>query len=538
MKLTTYLRPGLITGTLLLFFVLIGIYTTFEALTLRGVWLTILGATASEIAAQVPTATNPQFSRVFTVFAALIAGAIAARGAASMREGLVRAVVANAVAGAMVAFFLVLVSLLYANKFDVAFIFEKLKKETIAALLFGQPALIGGAIWIGVMAGFGALGALLLTSWRALHMDKSLAATTTATGVNANHVRLVLLAIAALFLIIAPQFIGVYWNQVLGSIGLFVILGLGLNIVVGFAGLLDLGYVGFYAIGAYTMAVLTSPSNSFGWGFWIALPVAMITAAVAGTLLGIPVLRLRGDYLAIVTLGFGEIIRIIFKFLPGIPFNFVIPLPFSAQGIAINLGKGLVMGGPQGILNVAPPTITIPFVNYTIAFSSSTPFWYLIFGACIVVALIAARLNNSRLGRSWTAMREDEDATEAMGVDTTRAKLLAFGAGAFFAGLGGAIYASRQQHIFPDDFTLLVSINALALIIIGGLGSIPGVIIGSIVLIGLPEVLRPIADYRLLAYSALLVIMMLVRPEGLIPAARQRREFRERDPDPEPIESG
>jgi branched-chain amino acid transport system permease protein len=137
----------------------------------------------------------------------------------------------------------------------------------------------------------------------------------------------------------------------------------------------------------------------------------------------------------------------------------------------------------------------------------------------------------------WTAMREDEDAAAATGIDTTRAKLLAFGIGAFFAGLGGAVYASRQQHIFPDDFTLLISINALALIIIGGLGSIPGVIIGSVVLIGLPEVLRPIADYRLLAYAALLVIMMLVRPAGLIPSARRQREFRERDQELEAIES-
>ncbi len=285
-----------------------------------------------------------------------------------------------------------------------------------------------------------------------------------------------------------------------------------MNIVVGFAGLLDLCYVGFYAIGAYTIAVLTAPGFQFQWGFWLALPLAMITAAIAGMLLGIPVLRLRGDYLAIVTLGFGEIIRIIFKFNP-------------------------VTGGPQGILNVASPTIHIPLVNLTISFGSSTPFWYLIFFACIIVAFVAIRLNDSRLGRAWTAMREDEDATEAMGVDTTRAKLLAFGAGAFFAGLGGAIYASRQQHIFPDDFTLLVSINALALIIIGGLGSIPGVIIGSIVLIGLPEVLRPVTDYRLLAYSALLVVMMLMRPAGLIPSARRRREFTERDQELETVES-
>lgn len=506
------IRTGLITGLVLLFFILIGVYTTFEALTLSGVWLTVQGATASEIAAQVPSSTNPPFSHIFTVLVALSAGALAARDTNHVGTGILRALVAGATAGAMVAIFLMLENALYANSFDVAFIFEKLKKESLGALLFRQPVLIGAGIWIGLMSVFSAIGATILRVWRVLNIQRAITRVSVGSGESGNQLRLGLLGVAVVFLLVAPQFIGVYWNQVLGSIGLFVLLGLGLNIVVGFAGLLDLGYVGFYAIGAYIMAIFTSPSYSFHWGFWLALPLAMAAAAVAGTLLGIPVLRLRGDYLAIVTLGFGEIIRIIFKFNP-------------------------LTGGPQGILNVAPPNITLPVFGYTFGFNSSTPFWYLIFFACILVAFVAARLNDSRLGRSWTAMREDEDATEAMGVDTTRIKLLAFGAGAFFAGLGGAIYASRQQHIFPDDFTLLVSINALALIIIGGLGSIPGVIIGSIVLIGLPEVLRPIADYRLLAYAALLVVMMLVRPAGLIPAARQRREFRERDPEMETIES-
>lgn len=507
------IRTGLVSGLVLLFFVLIGVYTTFEALTLSGVWLTIQGATASEIAAQVPSSTNPPFSHIFTVLVALSMGALAARDTKQVGTGILRALVAGATAGAMVAIFLMIANALYASSFDVAFIFEKLKKQSIYALLFGQPAPIGAGIWVGLMSVSGAIGAAVLSVWRALHIQNAITRASIGTGARGNRVRLALLAVAVLLLLTAPQFIGVYWNQVLGSIGLFVLLGLGLNIVVGFAGLLDLGYVGFYAIGAYVVAIFTSPNYPFHWSFWVAIPLAMAAAAGAGTLLGIPVLRLRGDYLAIVTLGFGEIIRIIFKFNP-------------------------LTGGPQGVLNVAPPNITLPFVNFAVGFSSSTPFWYLIFFACILVALVAARLNDSRLGRSWTAMREDEDATEAMGVDTTRIKLLAFGAGAFFAGLGGAVYASRQQHIFPDDFTLLVSINALALIIIGGLGSIPGVIIGSIVLIGLPEVLRPITDYRLLAYAALLVVMMLVRPAGLIPAARQRREFRERDPEMETIESG
>ncbi len=506
------IRAGLITGTVLLFFILIGVYTTFESLTVSGIWLTMQGATASEVAAQVPTATNPPFSRILTACAALLVGILVARSTPGSLAGMGRAIVANAIASAMVAVFLLLMSALYANGFDVSFVFEKIRPATVSGLLFDQPPLVGGAIWIGLMAGLGLVGAVLFALWRGLNVQRGFTRAASLSRVSSNQLRLTAIIVAALFLVIAPLFIGVYWNQVLGSIGLYVLLGLGLNIVVGFAGLLDLGYVGFFAIGAYTIAVLTAPAHTFQWGFWPALPLAMIAAALAGTILGIPVLRLRGDYLAIVTLGFGEIIRIIFKFNP-------------------------VTGGPQGILNVAPPTFTLPVINYTVSFGSSTPFWYLIFFACILVAFVATRLNDSRTGRAWTAMREDEDAAAAMGIDTTRAKLLAFGTGALFAGLGGAIYASRQQHIFPDDFTLLVSINALALIIIGGIGSIPGVIIGSVVLIGLPEVLRPIADYRLLAYSALLVIMMLLRPGGLIPSARRQREFAERDLELETIES-
>ncbi|RIK28136.1 MAG: hypothetical protein DCC52_08745, partial [Chloroflexi bacterium] len=185
-----------------------------------------------------------------------------------------RAVGATALAGAMMGLFLVIVDALYAAGFNVAFVFEKVKPETVQALLFDQPPLIGAAIWVILMAAFGVIGALLTLGWNALQKRRRPAEASRASE--------------GLFLFLAPLFIGVYWNQVLGSIGLYVLLGLGLNIVVGFAGLLDLGYVGFFAIGAYTMAVLTSPNYPFGWTFWLALPVAMIMAAIAGTLLGIP----------------------------------------------------------------------------------------------------------------------------------------------------------------------------------------------------------------------------------------------------------
>lgn len=294
-----------------------------------------------------------------------------------------------------------------------------------------------------------------------------------------------------------PLSLGSYWNQVLTTIGIFVMMGLGLNVVVGFAGLLDLGYVAFFAIGAYTYAFLNSPKYGLDLSFWLSLPIAMMVAALAGIILGVPVLRMRGDYLAIVTLGFGEIIRLIMN------------------------NQTELTGGAQGILQIQPPEI--------FGFVINTPlrFYYLIFIGAVLVAFVTARLNNSRIGRAWIAMREDEDVAQAMGINTVNYKLLAFATGAAFAGLAGLIFAARQRNIFPADFGLLVSIEALSLIIIGGMGSIPGVIAGAVALKGLPELLRALQEYRLLIYGALLVVMMLVRPEGLLPSRRRAREIHE-----------
>jgi branched-chain amino acid transport system permease protein len=222
------------------------------------------------------------------------------------------------------------------------------------------------------------------------------------------------------------------------------------------------------------------------------VPIAIGLAALAGVLLGIPVLRMRGDYLAIVTLGFGEIIRL----------------------LSLNLVD--LTHGPQGVLKIQPPSIL------GFKFDSPLLFLYLIIVGCFLTAFVTRRLRDSSIGRAWIAIREDEGAARAMGINTIRYKLLAFATGAAFAGLGGAIFASRQTAIFPMDFTLFVSINVLCVIILGGMGSIPGVIVGSLFLMGLPELLRGVQEYRLLAYGALLVVMMIVRPEGLWPAARRR----------------
>jgi branched-chain amino acid transport system permease protein len=298
-------------------------------------------------------------------------------------------------------------------------------------------------------------------------------------------------------ILLLPLVAGQYWNYTIGTVGIYVLLGLGLNIVVGLAGLLDLGYVAFFAIGAYTMALLTAPEpHHLMWNFWLVIPIAILLAAATGLLLGAPVLRMRGDYLAIVTLGFGEIIRILSKSDELTPFT----------------------GGPKGVPSVAGPDFFGLNVNSGIAFV------YLIFLSVLLVIYVTNRLQNSRVGRAWEAMREDETVSRAMGINTLTQKLLAFAFGAAFAGLGGALFASRNQFTGPEDFNLMVSINVVSVVIVGGMGNIPGVIAGALVLKGLPEVLRQLEDYRVMVFGALLVVMMLWRPSGLIPSSRRKME--------------
>jgi branched-chain amino acid transport system permease protein len=281
-------------------------------------------------------------------------------------------------------------------------------------------------------------------------------------------------------------------------------MGLGLNIVVGLAGLLDLGYVVFFGIGAYSVALLTAPTpHHLLWAFWPVVPFAIALAATWGVLLGIPVLRLRGDYLAIVTLGFGEIIRVLSK---------------SDALVAFS-------NGAKGVPGIAQPIL----FGYQFA---SYDFLYLIILGVLLVIFVTNRLQHSHVGRAWIAIREDETVARAMGINTLYYKLLAFGIGASFAGLGGIIYASRNQFTGPEDLTLMVSINVLCAIIVGGMGSIPGVIVGAFALKGLPEILRELADYRQLGFGALLIIMMILRPQGFLPSARRRLEMHIRDEAP------
>ena len=311
--------------------------------------------------------------------------------------------------------------------------------------------------------------------------------------------RLLALGLGAAAILVVPQVAGVFLSHVLVLVGLYVLMGLGLNLEVGYAGLLDLGFVAFFAIGAYTVGLLTSTSAQAiaTFPFWAAVPIAVIVSLIAGVILGLPVLRIRGDYLAIATLGFGEITRLL------VLSDFLRPW----------------LGGSQGILAIPKPMIG--------GFELRGPeqLFYLTLAASALVAFVAARLRDSRLGRAWMALREDEDVAEAMGINLVNVKLLAYGLGAAFAGVSGAIFAVMVGSLFPHSVQLLISINVLALIIIGGMGSMPGVVVGSLFLVGLPELLREFSDFRFLVYGAALVIMMQLRPEGLWPAAAIRREL-------------
>ncbi len=314
------------------------------------------------------------------------------------------------------------------------------------------------------------------------------------------------IALGVLFMLVLPMILRTYLTEVINNVGLFILMGFGLNIVVGFAGLLDLGYVAFFAIGAYTMGVLTSQGELgvAGMSFWSALPIAVAASVLAGVILGVPVLRMRGDYLAIVTLGFGEIIRI----------------------LALSDFLAPAIGGAQGILKIPKASLG------GLEFVAPETLYYLILAACLVAAFVSWRLRDARLGRQWMAMREDEDVAEAMGINLVQTKLLAFAMGAAFAGLSGAIFATKLSSIFPHSFNLLISINVLCLIIVGGMGSLPGVMVGALILVGLPELLREFAEYRLLMYGALLIVMMLSRPEGFWPEESRKRELHEFETEP------
>ena len=305
-----------------------------------------------------------------------------------------------------------------------------------------------------------------------------------------------LIALVVLLAVAFPIFFSLYQINIMTTALIYVMIGLGLNIVVGLAGLLDLGYVAFYAVGAYCYALL---NYHFGLGFWVLLPAGALLAMVFGIILGFPVLRLRGDYLAIVTLGFGEIIHLVLKNWNALSF------------------------GPSGISQIPRPEF------FGVNFSPSQTHAYMYYIMLVLTAFtvfVVRRMENSRIGRAWVALREDEVACQAMGIDKTRTKLSAFAMGATWAGMGGVVFAAKTTFINPSSFTIWESIIILCIVVLGGMGSIVGVACGAFILILLPEYLRAFSEYRLLIFGAVLVLMMVFRPGGLIRTERKTYQFK------------
>ncbi len=305
-----------------------------------------------------------------------------------------------------------------------------------------------------------------------------------------------------------------YWVYVATLAGIYVCLALGLNVVVGLAGLLDLGYVAFYAIGAYSSALISLSFPQYWWAVWLWVPCVVVLAALFGVVLGFPTLRLRGDYLAIVTLGFGEIVRIV-------------------------LGNwDSVTNGPKGLAGIPSPRIGsysldqgLPLLDFlgpllwdqrVTVWGKEVNYYLLTLGYALLIALVAARLDNSRLGRAWRAVREDELAARSMGIDVTRVKLMAFGIGASFAGIAGLLFAHIQGFIDPMSFVFMESAIILCMVVLGGSGSLVGVVVGAILLAVLPEKLRDFQEYRMLIFGLVLVLMMVLRPQGLFPAVQSQ----------------
>ena len=339
-----------------------------------------------------------------------------------------------------------------------------------------------------------------------------------------------IVALALLALPFALATVGTAWVRITNLAILFVFLSLGLNIVVGFAGLLDLGYVAFYAVGAYVYALLASPHFGIHWPFWAILPLGAAVAALFGVLIGAPTLKMRGDYLAIVTLGFGEIVRIFLNNLSQ-PVN--------------------ITNGPQGIARIDPFRLggidfskTDSFLG--LAFSGPIKYYYLLLAVLLAVIFINVRLQNSRIGRAWEAIREDEIAARAMGIDTTRVKLLAFSMGATFGGVAGGMFSAIQGFVSPESFVLVESIMVVSMVVLGGMGNIWGVILGAVLLSFVPEILRFTVEpaqkqlfgrmiiepevIRMLIFGFALVLVMTLRPGGLWPSAVRKRELAERKP--------
>ncbi|WP_088225910.1 branched-chain amino acid ABC transporter permease [Desulfosporosinus sp. FKB] len=300
--------------------------------------------------------------------------------------------------------------------------------------------------------------------------------------INGKKTRAFFLSLLIIIVVLLPLGVNNYVEEVMTNTFFYIILALGLNIVIGYAGLVDLGYAAFFAVGAYTTGILMR----YGLNFWLTIPIAVIFCVIAGIIIGGPTLRLRSDYLAIVTLGFGEITRI------------------TARNLKIT-------GGASGLVGIQRPTI-FGHKLYQI-----TDFYYTFFILVILAIIVSLRIYHSRLGRAWQYIREDEDAAEAMGIDPVKTKLYAYMIGAAFGGVAGAFFAVKMTAISPETFAFTQSAMILLAVILGGMGKIPGAILGAVFLVFFPEIFREIGQMRMLLFGILLVIIMVFRPQGLWP---------------------
>jgi branched-chain amino acid transport system permease protein len=448
-----------------------------SAINLRGIFISLSPELAQMLRLGLPSAWA---CLVFVAGAASLGllGALAGAAPLSLRRSLIAA------AGAVLFFgaFQELLQIMMQNVPGMA---------TLQALLYSWEGLTpAGAGVIFILAvGLG-------EAWRRL---RPAAGQKPSKGLRPGRARFLFLAS---LLVLLPLAGGSYIGQVLMLVGLYTLMGMGLNLEVGLAGLLDLGFVAFFAVGAYATALLTadSPHSIAAYTglpsltYWEAMPLAVLVSVGVGIIFGIPVLGVRGDYLAVATLGLGEIVRV----------------------IVLSDAAAPLLAGAQGILQIPKPRIG------SFELSNPVELYYLTLLCAGLAAYCAWRLENSRLGRAWMALRDDEDVAQALGINLVGVKLLAYGLGAAFAGLAGSIFAVMLSSVFPSSFQLLVSINVLTLIIVGGIGSLPGVLLGAVVLIGLPELLREFGENRYLFYGVALVIMMRYRPQGLMPALGRR----------------
>jgi len=500
------LRAGAIFAVIVVFLTLIGFTVTGSGLIAKTLGSAVSGS-------RLP---SPGYLVVFLALLGIWGGSTAARPdprGDRLSTSAVAGLISGLVIGVISTVLALVFSVLLANKVDPRAYLSMVSPDSMRLFLFNlheaaSPA-VPAALHLVLQLLAGVLGGVIAYAVRRLSIRQAAVSRLRSISDNIKSNELVewfqrtpyaiyiLYAVIAIVLFFLPRQWGSYWNYIIGTVGIYVILGLGLNIIVGLAGQLVLGYVAFFAIGAYTVALLTAPQpHGLYVNFWVTLVIAIVLSALTGLLLGLPIMRLRGDYLAIVTLGFGEIIRILLRS--------DLLTSFTA--------------GPKGVRAIAGPTL------FGRPLTSDINFLYLIILAVLASIFITNRLQNSRTGRSWMAIREDEIAARASGINTTQSKLLALAIGAAFAGLGGVLFASRNQFTGPEDHTLMVSINVLALVIVGGMGSIPGIILGAFALKGLPEMLRELENYRLMVFGGLLVIMMILRPEGLWPGGHPKLE--------------